>query len=230
LASFGVEKRPDVTRNAAAGSPSQGARRSSMRGTLKRLLLSVATIAVSASYVLSQASGFGLTGASEPPTATIAETRATPLTTAQANTVRPATALAPTRTPAEAASFANAAPAAVVAAAPVAAPATTAIALQPTQPAGQYVDGTYNGPAANASYGYVQVQAVITNGQLSAINVLQYPNHTNRSRRISDIALPRLETEAIRNQTASVSMISGATLTVRAFRTSLAQALNAARA
>jgi uncharacterized protein with FMN-binding domain len=203
-----------------------------MRGTLKRLLLSVATIAVSASYVLGQASGFGLSGVSEPPTATVAETRITPLTTAQANTTRPPTGLAPTRatTPAEAASFVNATPTPTANTAPLAAPTTTAIALQPTQPARQYVDGTYNGPAANASYGYVQVQAVITNGELSAINVLQYPNHTNRSRRISDIALPRLETEAIRNQTATVSMISGATLTVRAFRASLAQALNAAHA
>jgi uncharacterized protein with FMN-binding domain len=108
--------------------------------------------------------------------------------------------------------------------------AATTPGAQAAPAQGQFHDGTYTGPAANASYGMVQVQAVIRNGVLTAVNILDYPSHTRRSQRINDAVLPRLQSEAIRAQTASVSVISGATLTVRAFRQSLAQALSAARA
>lgn len=95
--------------------------------------------------------------------------------------------------------------------------------------AGQYADGTYTGPSVYAVYGQVQVQIVVNGGRVTAVNVLDYPAHTRRSQQISDAVLPRLKSQVIQNQDARVSFISGATLTVRAFASSLASALGAAR-
>ncbi len=72
------------------------------------------------------------------------------------------------------------------------------------------------------------MRITVSGGRVTNVDVLDYPNHTNRSHQISSIVLPRLTSQVIQNQNASVSFISGATLTVRAFRTSISSALNAA--
>ncbi|MEK1852571.1 MAG: FMN-binding protein [Phyllobacterium sp.] len=97
-----------------------------------------------------------------------------------------------------------------------------------TARASGYVDGVYTGPAADAYYGLVQLQAVIENGRLSAIKILQYPSDRRTSVYINRQALPLLRDEAVSAQSAKVDIVSGATLTSRAFIRSLGGALKQA--
>ena len=99
----------------------------------------------------------------------------------------------------------------------------------PVKPAGQYTDGSYTGSAANAYYGTIQVQAIVTNGQLADVQFLQYPSDRSTSRYINSQAMPMLTQEAIQAQSANVSGVSGATDTSMAFVQSLASALAQAK-
>jgi uncharacterized protein with FMN-binding domain len=91
-------------------------------------------------------------------------------------------------------------------------------------------DGTYTGPTVDAYYGEVQVQAIVQGGRLTAIKVLRYPSDRRTSLFINHQALPRLRDEVIRAQSAHVDIVSGATLTSRAFIRSLDAALKQANA
>ncbi|TGQ64731.1 FMN-binding protein [Mesorhizobium sp. M00.F.Ca.ET.186.01.1.1] len=91
-----------------------------------------------------------------------------------------------------------------------------------------YADGVYTGPPADAYYGIIQIQALVQGGQLTALKVLKYPSDRRTSININRQALPMLRDEAIRAQGANVDIISGATLTSRAFIQSLRGALNKA--
>ena len=109
---------------------------------------------------------------------------------------------------------------------PVPRPSATA-----TPPAlvGSYKDGTYPGPIAKTVFGPVQVQAVIQGGRIIAVQFLDYPRARRTSVSINSVANPRLQQEAIQIQSAQVHLISGATITARAFIESLRGALNSAR-
>ncbi|MEI9401829.1 FMN-binding protein [Mesorhizobium argentiipisi] len=91
-----------------------------------------------------------------------------------------------------------------------------------------YADGVYTGPAADAYYGIIQLQVLVQNGRLTALKVLKYPSDRRTSVSINRQALPMLREEAIRAQSADVDIISGATLTSRAFIQSLGGALEKA--
>ena len=92
----------------------------------------------------------------------------------------------------------------------------------------RYRDGLSTGRAFDAYYGAVQVQAVIRSGRVVAVNVLRYPAHSGTSRSINRRALPSLEQEVIRAQSADVHAVSGATLTSDAFIRSMDEALRLA--
>lgn len=94
---------------------------------------------------------------------------------------------------------------------------------------GQYKNGTYTGSVADAFYGNIQVQVVITGGQITDVIFLQYPNDNNTSRNINSQAMPLLKQEAIAAQSANVSGVSGASATSPAFQQSLASALSQAK-
>ncbi|MDG4892240.1 FMN-binding protein [Mesorhizobium sp. WSM4976] len=94
--------------------------------------------------------------------------------------------------------------------------------------AGGYADGVYIGPAADAYYGIIQIQALVQGGRLTALKVLKYPNDRRTSVSINRQALPMLRDEAISAQSADVDIISGATLTSKAFIQSLGGALKKA--
>ena len=91
-----------------------------------------------------------------------------------------------------------------------------------------YKDGTFTGSVADAFYGNIQVSAVIQNGKLANVSILQYPNDRERSLAINSQALPILQSEAVTAQSASVDMVSGATDTSYAFIQSLTSALSQA--
>ncbi|HEX7042576.1 MAG TPA: FMN-binding protein [Patescibacteria group bacterium] len=108
--------------------------------------------------------------------------------------------------------------------------ATSMPTLQPTaRPSGQYKDGSYTGSAADAFYGFIQVKAVITNGKISDVVFLQYPNDRGTSVMINQQAMPYLKQEALAVQNANVDIVSGATDSSIAFRQSLASALSQAK-
>jgi uncharacterized protein with FMN-binding domain len=101
------------------------------------------------------------------------------------------------------------------------------VAQAPTT--GKFKDGTYTGPQIDAQYGLVQVQAVIHNGKIADVQVLQYPSDRRTSVRINNVALPWLKQEVIQAQTANVDLITGATLTSEAYEMSLNSALDQAK-
>lgn len=109
-------------------------------------------------------------------------------------------------------------------------PTSTALPTSTPEINGQYKDGTYTGVEANALYGWVQVAAVVQNGQLTDVQFLQYPQDRRTSVRINSRAVPNLQSEAIQAQSANVDIVSGATLTSRAFIQSLQSALDTAKA
>jgi uncharacterized protein with FMN-binding domain len=113
---------------------------------------------------------------------------------------------------------------------PADAPAAVAQAsVRVAQAPSGYRDGTFQGLSANAYYGRVAVDAVISGGQLVKVEIVDYPNDRRTSRRINSRALPYLEQEAIQAQSASIDAVSGATLTSEAFVRSLDSALSRAR-
>jgi uncharacterized protein with FMN-binding domain len=115
---------------------------------------------------------------------------------------------------------------ATVTAAEPAAPAGSADSrAQLTPVAVSYKDGTYTGPAVDAYYGQVQVQAVVQDGQIASLSIMRYPSDRRESLRISQQALPLLRNEVVKAQSARVNIISGATLTSQAFMRSLDAAL-----
>ena len=91
-----------------------------------------------------------------------------------------------------------------------------------------YTDGTYTGSVADAYYGNVQVSATISGGKITGVKFLQYPNTHSTSVYINQQAMPYLQQEAIRAQSANVQVISGATFTSQAFQQSLQAALSRA--
>jgi uncharacterized protein with FMN-binding domain len=108
-------------------------------------------------------------------------------------------------------------------------------ALQPQQqtvttPASTtgYADGTYTGSRADALYGVVQVRAVVQGGRITSVEFLSQPSGRRESDRINQRATPILIQEAVASQSANVQVVSGATLTSRAFMESLQSALSQA--
>lgn len=150
---------------------------------------------------------------------------------AQANGIPLATTASASTDAVPAASAAKTTPVAtsVVTTAP-ATPKTTTVPSVPAKPKGQYTDGTYVGSVADAYYGNIQVEAIISGGRLSNIRVLQYPNDRSTSIEINRQALPMLISEAISAQSANIDGISGASDTSPAFIESLRTALAKARA
>ncbi|MEI8338014.1 MAG: FMN-binding protein, partial [bacterium] len=107
-------------------------------------------------------------------------------------------------------------------------PVVTKSTSAPVQQQGQYKNGTYTGDSSDAYYGNVQVQAVIKNGALSNIVVLDYPQDRSTSVAKNTRAMPILVSEAIQAQSANVNTVSGATYSSGAFKQSLSSALSQA--
>jgi uncharacterized protein with FMN-binding domain len=86
-------------------------------------------------------------------------------------------------------------------------------------------DGSFVGGTYDAYYGTVQVQATVQGGRITAVKALKFPNHSGTSRSINRQALPYLLQEVVAKQSARINIISGATLTSRAYIASLRDAL-----
>ncbi len=92
----------------------------------------------------------------------------------------------------------------------------------------KYKDGEYIGVSADAYYGYVKAKIIVSNGKISDIKLLKFPNEVSNSIYISMQALPLLESEVIQVQDGNVDIISGATYTSMAFKESIKSAISKA--
>lgn len=95
-----------------------------------------------------------------------------------------------------------------------------------TQSAG--VSGTFKGDTSQTRWGPVQVQITLTDGKITDVTTLQYPNGDRKSLNISNRVIPWLQEETLQIQSANISGISGATYTSTGFQNSLASALQKA--
>ena len=134
----------------------------------------------------------------------------------------------PVVSPSTTAASASTSPAPTATSTPAAAAPTT---LNPTTTASESPAAVqaYNGDLVNTKYGPVQVQLQFTNGSISEVAVVAYPDGDNKSVRINARALPTLRTEVLTAQTAQIDTVSGATYTSDAYTRSLQSAIDQAR-
>ena len=77
-------------------------------------------------------------------------------------------------------------------------------------------------------YGVVQVQVVITDGAITDVTALEYPQTDRKDIQINNRALPLLKAQVLAAQSAKIDGVSGATFTTDGYVTSLQSALDAA--
>lgn len=111
--------------------------------------------------------------------------------------------------------------------APSSSPTTPTTAPAPTTST-TLQTATVTGIAAPTRYGPVQVQVTVTNGQITAVQAVEYPTASGRDRQINGRAIPLLNQEVLDAQSASIHTISGATYTYNGYVTSLQSALDKA--
>ena len=104
--------------------------------------------------------------------------------------------------------------------------ATPSESQTPAKKAG--VSGTFKGETSQTRWGPVQVQVTLTDGKITDVTTLQYPNGDRRSQSISSQVIPWLQDEVLQVQSAQINGISGATYTSGGFKASLASALQKA--
>ena len=109
--------------------------------------------------------------------------------------------------------------------------ATTGLNVQPTTSVPARANAVVDGGGFQNRWGVVQVEATFgPNGTLISVAALRTPNDRGRSIEINDVAVPRLNAEAVSAQSATVDSVSGATYTSNDYRRSLQSAIDAARA
>lgn len=93
----------------------------------------------------------------------------------------------------------------------------------------RYKDGEFTGDPVESLWGMIQVKAVIQGGKIADVQFLQMPFDRARSVEVTDFVKPLLKSEAIREQTAHVDLVSSATVTSVGFRDALDSALAKAK-
>lgn len=87
---------------------------------------------------------------------------------------------------------------------------------------------TLSGSVAQTQWGPVQVQLTVVAKKITKVALLQYPNGNGKDQEINDYALPILTQETVDAQSASIDMVSGATVTSNGYLESLQSALDSA--
>ncbi len=87
---------------------------------------------------------------------------------------------------------------------------------------------TVTGPKVNTRWGPVQVAITVVSGKITAVSVPVYPSGNGKDHEINSYALPILIDETVKAQTASIDMVSGATVSSQGYLTSLQGAIDQA--
>ena len=98
----------------------------------------------------------------------------------------------------------------------------------PTKAAPSGITGTFAGATNQTRFGPVQVQITVSNGKITAVKALQYPNGDGRSASISQQAIPYLVQQTLTAQSDQISGVGGASYTSYGFYISLQSALKKA--
>ncbi len=110
-------------------------------------------------------------------------------------------------------------------------PATTptmTTTTQPTPPSTAGPTGTYVGPSVQTAYGAMQVQIVVSNGTITAVQPLVIGYGDRTSTQINSRAVPTLERRVLAAQSANVSYVSGASYTSEGYLASVEGAISKA--
>ena len=113
---------------------------------------------------------------------------------------------------------------------PSGAPPSGGASPTPTPAASGLKSGSFTGQTYTNPYGNVQVQVVISGGKITSVKTIQYPNGHQQSVFINSQALPLLEQEVLKAQSAQINIVGGATFTSQGYAQSVQSALDAARA
>jgi uncharacterized protein with FMN-binding domain len=98
-------------------------------------------------------------------------------------------------------------------------------AKSPT-PAGTHLeDGDYVSSRHQFMWGDLRIKIFVRGGVITGVQALQFPDHRSQSLYLSGLALPKLESEVIKNQTAQVDTVSSATDTSIVFQDAVADAI-----
>lgn len=93
-------------------------------------------------------------------------------------------------------------------------------------PAGSHLaDGDYVSSRHEFMWGDLRIKIFVRGGQIAGLQAVQYPDHRAQSLYLSELALPALESEVIKNQTAQVDTVSSATDTSYVFQDAVADAI-----
>lgn len=87
---------------------------------------------------------------------------------------------------------------------------------------------TVLGDAADTRWGPVQVQITVTDGTVTAVAAVEYPQSNQRDVEINQYAVPQLNQEATAARSTQIDMVSGATYTSQGYIQSLQSALDKA--
>ncbi len=87
---------------------------------------------------------------------------------------------------------------------------------------------TVTGSVASTRWGPVQVELTVAGTTITQVSVVQYPSDNPRDAEINSYALPVLTQETLDSQSASIDMVSGATVTSDGYLQSLQSALDQA--
>lgn len=87
---------------------------------------------------------------------------------------------------------------------------------------------TATGETVQTRWGPVRVRVTLTNGRLTDVTAVSYPEDNPRDQEINTYALPQLRREALAAQSARIDTVSGATYTSDGYRQSLQSALDSA--
>lgn len=104
---------------------------------------------------------------------------------------------------------------------------TTSSTTSTTSP-GSTASGTYTGSSVETRWGPVQVQITVTNGKITAVAAVVVPSDNPRDVQINNAAVPTLNAEAVKAQSAKIDTVSGATVTSDGYISSLQSAIDAA--
>jgi uncharacterized protein with FMN-binding domain len=78
-------------------------------------------------------------------------------------------------------------------------------------------------------FGNVQVQVTVSNGKITKLVAVDYPNADPQSAEISQYSIPVLGQEVLQAQGTNIDVVSGATYTTQAYAQSVQAALDKAK-
>jgi uncharacterized protein with FMN-binding domain len=95
----------------------------------------------------------------------------------------------------------------------------------PVPPGGHLEDGDYVSDKHRLMWGDLRVKIFVRGGQITGVQALEYPDHRSQSLYLSQLAIPTLESEVIKNQKSQVDTVSSATDTSYTFQDAVASAI-----